>query len=96
MKTMDNSAEFWSYAWVIWLIIPLFFMTAGRKGGAWNCSPRTHRSSRSQSEITRLKDELETSQAQINALKARLEAVETIVTDEEMELRREFYKLQQS
>ena len=44
----------------------------------------------------RLKQELEDSQAQINALKTRLEAVETIVTDEEAELRREFYKLQNS
>lgn len=93
---MDNSGEFWSYAWVIWLIIPLFFMTAGRKGSIWGCSSPRQRSSRSQDEITRLKNELETSQAQIDALKSRLEAVETIVTDEEMELRREFYKLQQS
>ena len=83
-------------AWIFWIIIPfLFFMTAGRRG-AWGCSPRSEHSrpSRKSEEISRLKRELETSQAQISALKSRLEAVETIVTDEETELRREFYKLQ--
>jgi len=83
-------------SWIWWMVIPfMFFMFAGRRG-AWGCAPRDrHRShSRKSEEIQRLKQELEDSQAQINALKSRLEAVETIVTDEEAELRREFYKLQ--
>ena len=82
-------------SWIFWMIIPfLFFMMAGRRG-AWGCPPQyERRRSRKSEEITRLKEELEVSQAQIDALKSRLEAVETIVTDEETELRREFYKLQ--
>ncbi|MEM9571875.1 MAG: hypothetical protein AAF996_10430 [Pseudomonadota bacterium] len=84
-------------SWILWMIIPfLFFMMAGRGSGQWGCAPRSRRRSHSRKseEISRLKQELEESQAQINALKSRLEAVETIVTDEEAELRREFYKLQ--
>ena len=84
-------------SWIWWMIIPfMFFMFAGR--GDWGCEqPRRRKShSRKSEEIARLKQELEDSQAQINALKSRLEAVETIVTDEETELRREFYKLQNS
>ena len=83
-------------AWILWMAIPfMFFMFAGRSGN-WGCVPRSRRrsNSRKSEEISRLKQELEDSQAQINALKSRLEAVETIVTDEEAELRREFYKLQ--
>ena len=83
-------------SWILWMVIPfLFFMFAGR-GGGWGCAPRASRRSRSRKseEISRLKQELEDSQAQINALKSRLEAVETIVTDEEAELRREFQRLQ--
>lgn len=85
-------------SWFLWMIIPLmFFMFAGR-GGQWACAPRSRRSrhARKSEEIARLKQELEDSQTQISALKSRLEAVETIVTDEEAELRREFYKLQNS
>lgn len=85
-------------SWIFWMIIPfLFFMMAGRQG-SWNCAPRSRRrhSSAKNEEIVRLKQELEASQSQIDSLKARLEAVETIVTDEETELRREFYKLQNS
>jgi len=82
-------------SWIMWMIIPfMFFMFAGR-GGRGSCAGRSRRRhSRKSEEIARLKQELEGSQAQINALKSRLEAVETIVTDEEAELRREFYKLQ--
>ena len=86
-------------SWIWWMIIPLmFFMFAGQGDRRSRCSRRRrgkYRSHKSE-EITRLKQELEDSQAQINALKSRLEAVETIVTDEETELRREFYKLQNS
>ncbi len=85
-------------SWILWMIIPLmFFMFAGR-GGQWACAPMSRRSrhARKSEEIARLKQELEDSQTQISALKSRLEAVETIVTDEEAELRREFYKLQNS
>lgn len=83
-------------SWIWWMIIPLFFIMFAGRGGQWGCAPRRHRRSpsRKSEEISRLKQELEESQAQINALKSRLEAVETIVTDEETELRREFYKLQ--
>lgn len=83
-------------SWIWWMVIPfMFFMFAGR-GRAWGCAPhaRRHTHARKSDEINRLKQELEDSQAQINALKSRLEAVETIVTDEEAELRREFYRLQ--
>ena len=83
-------------SWIWWMVIPfMFFMFAGR-GGAWACPPKARQRSHSRKsdEINRLKRELEDSQAQIDALKSRLEAVETIVTDEEAELRREFYKLQ--
>ena len=86
-------------SWIWWMIIPfMVFMFAGQGDRRGSCSRRRrgeHRSRKSE-EITRLKQELEDSQAQINALKSRLEAVETIVTDEETELRRAFYKLQNS
>ncbi|MBR9835343.1 MAG: hypothetical protein GYB42_09170 [Alphaproteobacteria bacterium] len=82
------------HSWMLWLLIPAFFMFAGGR----SCYPsgrRRHRSSsRSSEEVARLKAELAASQDQINALKSRLEAVETIVTDEEAELRWEFHKLQ--
>ena len=86
------------YSWMFWMIIPFLFFSMAGRNGAWQCPPRSrrHRSSAKNEEIARLKQELETSQEQINALKSRLEAVETIVTDEETELRREFYKLQNS
>jgi len=86
-------------SWIWWMIIPfMFFMFAGHGERRSNCSRRNRGEyrSRKSEEISRLKQELEDSQAQINALKSRLEAVETIVTDEETELRREFYKLQNS
>lgn len=83
-------------SWIWWIVIPLAFSMFASRNGAWGCQPQSrHRShSRKSDEINRLKKELEDSQSQINALKSRLEAVETIVTDEEAELRREFYKLQ--
>lgn len=84
------------HSWMLWLLIPAFFMFAG--GG--RCYPRNQRRYRSSSarseEVSRLKAELAASQKQIDALKSRLEAVETIVTDEEAELRWEFHKLQKS
>ncbi len=85
-------------SWIFWMIIPFMFLMFAGRGGNWRCDqPRRRRShARKSEEISRLKQELEDSQAQINALKTRLEAVETIVTDEETELRREFYKLQNS
>lgn len=84
-------------SWIIWMIIPfLFCMFASRGAHGGRRSRSRQHDSRKSEEIARLKTELEESQAQINALKSRLEAVETIVTDEEAELRREFYKLQNS
>lgn len=93
---MDGGG-FWEHSWVFWLIFgfAMMGMFGGRSG--WACgsprSRRTHRS-RSSEEITRLKAELDASHEQIAALKRRLEAVETIVTDEETALRREFDALQ--
>ena len=84
-------------SWMWWLIIPFMFCMLTSRGHRGHYRQRSRRSSeRKSEEIARLKHELEESQAQINALKSRLEAVETIVTDEENELRREFYKLQNS
>lgn len=85
-------------AWIVWMVIPFVFLMFAGRGNGWACAPRSRRRSheRKSEEISRLKQELEASQVQIDALKSRLEAVETIVTDEETELRREFYKLQNS
>lgn len=83
-------------SWIWWMIIPFMFCMLASRDGYRYRSRRSRRSHRKSEEIARLKQELEESQSQINALKTRLEAVETIVTDEEAELRREFYKLQNS
>lgn len=85
-------------AWIVWMVIPFVFLMFAGRGNGWTCAPRSRRRSheRKSEEISRLKQALEASQVQIDALKSRLEAVETIVTDEEAELRREFYKLQNS
>jgi len=84
------------YSWMIWLLIPAFFMCTGRRSDRHYSRRRRHRSSHRSEEISRLKAELTASQSQIDALKTRLEAVETIVTDEEAELRWEFHKLQEN
>ncbi len=84
------------YSWMIWLLIPAFFMCTGRRSRRRSSRSERYDSPRRSEEITRLKAELAASQSQIDALKTRLEAVETIVTDEEAELRWEFHKLQES
>lgn len=87
-----------SWPWWVWMIFFFGFMSfiGGWRG---SCGPsssrRSRRSAEASNEIARLKAELDNSHAQIAALKSRLEAVETIVTDEENELRREFRKLQE-
>ena len=87
-----------AHSWWIWLLVGMAFwmMFAGKN--SWGCSPRRSRRRRRSAqneEIEQLKKELEASSKQIETLKARLNAVETIVTDEEHELRREFRKLQE-
>lgn len=47
-------------------------------------------------EVDRLREELAGSQAQVAALTARLEVLETIITDEERALRREFRELERA
>ena len=84
------------YSWMIWLLIPAFFMCTGGRSRRRSYRSDRHNSSHRSEEITRLKQELAASQSQIDALKTRLEAVETIVTDEEAELRWEFHKLQEN
>lgn len=90
----------WSMPWWAWMLIGfgIWSMFASPYGacGSSKRSRRSKRSSKKSAEIARLKEELDASQAQIAALKTRLEAVETIVTDEENELRREFRRLQES
>lgn len=95
MDGMGASAEF---HWIFWTVFGFamwaFFANPRFYRGQRGCGRRS-RSSKS-SEIARLKEELDASQSQIAGLKARLEAVETIVTDEENELRREFRRLQET
>ena len=84
--------------WWVWMLIGfgIWSMFASSEEGCGSSRRKKRRSSRKSAEITRLKEELDASQAQIASLKKRLEAVETIVTDEETELRREFKRLQES
>lgn len=86
--------------WFVWMIMGfgLWMVFAGPKA-VGRCGPRRRSHSRSSAEksaeIDRLRKELDAAQNQIGALRSRLEAVETIVTDEEAELRREFRRLQE-
>ncbi|MCI4645728.1 MAG: hypothetical protein MRY64_13190 [Hyphomonadaceae bacterium] len=86
--------------WILWPLFGFAMWMIFAKGGA--CSHRRGRrrdgvSAREASnEVARLKAELEASHAQIEGLKRRLEAVETIVTDEEAQLRRDFDALARS
>ncbi len=80
--------------WLIWTLIG--FAVVGMFSGKEGCSGRRSkrpRTSASSDEIAQLKSDLDASHQQIGALKARLEAVETILTDEELQLRREFEQL---
>lgn len=83
--------------WMFWPLfgVAMWFLFA--RGGACSSRRRSSRdgvSAREAShEVARLKAELEASHAQIEGLKRRLEAVETIVTDEEARLRRDFDSL---
>ena len=86
-------------SWIFWMVfgIAMWMVFAGPRT-AWGCngsSRKRRRNSRAGAEVDRLKAELDASQQQIAALKRRLEAVETIVTDEEAQLRREFDQLSQ-
>lgn len=95
---MDGAWPWW--AWML-LGLTVWSLMGSRRGASCSRSGkrnRRHRRSASgkSAEIARLKQELDESQSQIAALKARLEVVETIVTDEETELRREFRRLQET
>ncbi|MEL6661730.1 MAG: hypothetical protein AAFR33_01910 [Pseudomonadota bacterium] len=81
-----------------WILIPGFFIwMAMSKGGACSSrrSRRTSEARRTDSdEVAHLKAQLASRDGQIDLLTRRLEALETIVTDEERRLRREFDALQ--
>lgn len=83
--------------WLFWPLFGVAMWFVFARGGSC-ASRRRHRrdgvSAREASnEVARLKAELDASHQQIEALKRRLEAVETIVTDEEAQLRRDFDRL---
>ena len=82
----------------IWLLVPGFIIwMAMSKGGACSRrgSRREHRASRDDSaEVAHLKSQLEARDGQIDLLTRRLEALETIITDEDRRLRGEFDALQ--
>ena len=93
---MESGTEFWHYQWIFWMVFGLaMWGMFGRGGWACNGKSRRRRHSRASQEVDQLKAELDASQQQIAALKRRLEAVETIVTDEEAQLRREFDQLRE-
>ena len=83
--------------WLMWTLfgVAMWVILAG-KGGCARSRRGRRSQARSGDEIARLKAELDASHEQIAALRARLEAVETIVTDEEEQLRREFDRLQRA
>ena len=85
-------------SWIFWPLFGVAMWFVFARGGAWSCSGnrRSRRSREASGEVARLNAELDASMAQIEVLKRRLEAVETIVTDEEAALRREFDSLQRA
>lgn len=90
---MDGAWPWILFGFVMWLVF------AGGGKGRYGCSSKRKRAEvarQDTSETVRLREALADSHAQIDALKSRLEAVETIVTDEERNLRREFRNLEQS
>lgn len=79
-------------AWMFWMLFGFGMWMLMSRGGSCGRSggSRRRRYREASGEVERLKAELDFSQQQIASLKARLEAVETIVTDEDLALRREF------
>lgn len=83
----------------IWLLIPGFFIwMAFARGGACSRRGSGRRGGRAHredsAEVAHLKSQLEARDGQIDLLTRRLEALETIITDEDRRLRREFEALQ--
>ncbi|MEM0985485.1 MAG: hypothetical protein AAGJ32_04500 [Pseudomonadota bacterium] len=79
--------------------IGMWFLFGPNRWGARRCGSKRskrERTAQEHADVARLKEALADSHAQIDALKARLEAVETIVTDEERILRREFSALDEA
>jgi len=93
-----------AWPWIIGFIaLWLIFGKGGRAGT--RCRHRRARQDRpagapatgpATGEVDRLREELAGSQAQVAALTARLEVLETIITDEERALRREFRELERA
>lgn len=75
--------------------VAMWFVFAGKGSCSRGGERGSHRRrERAVSEIDRLKAELDASQAQVASLRQRLETLETIVTDEDRELRRRFADLE--
>lgn len=89
----------WNGDWWVWLVVGLVLWGIFANGeGCSSESPRRRRKRRSReerSEVEALKAELAASAKQIETLTARLNAVETIVTDDERELRKAFRGLEE-
>ncbi len=82
--------------WILWPLFGFAMWMLFAKGGACSSRRRSRdgvNAREASNEVARLKAELDASHAQIEGLKRRLEAVETIVTDEEAQLRRDFDRL---
>lgn len=86
-------------AWVFWMLAGFAFWFFAMRGGS--CSSRRSGSKRGKrafqddsAEVAHLKAQLQSRDGQIDLLTRRLEALETIVTDEDRRLRREFDALQ--
>lgn len=87
------------WPWIIGFFV-LWLVFGGRGKAGRSCSRRsrpgkvtTHQETE---ELHRLREALADSHAQIATLTSRLEAIETIVTDEERALRREFRDLERA
>ncbi|MEO0465529.1 MAG: hypothetical protein AAF216_03215 [Pseudomonadota bacterium] len=83
--------------WVFWMLAGFAFWFFVLRRGA--CSPRKrHREQtntyRESEDVARLKAELEASHGQVDLLTRRIEALETILTDQDRNLRRQFDDLQ--
>lgn len=75
--------------------VAMWFIFAGKGSCSSTGEGRTtQRRERATSEIDRLKAELDASHAQVASLRKRLETLETIIADEDRELRRQFADLE--
>lgn len=90
----------WDGNWWGWLIFGLILWGVFSNSGSCSSEEphsrrRKRRSREERSEVEALKAELAASAKQIETLTARLNAVETIVTDDERELRKAFRGLEE-